>query len=185
MKLAVAQSTSSAESWDGRDDDAEAAAVEGLTASARARRGLGPAARDGALASVARTASAAYGQARRLLALLGAYLTCGRAEAADDDVALRDAPADPDTAPLVDASPLHGDGDAPPPPPPPPPPRRDHSFGDDSPLPCPSPPVCKSNLQPDCNVRVFECSDTSSSAVLRELDESHRFGQKSAESTSI
>ena len=65
MKFAVAQSTSSAESWDGRDDDAEAAAVEGLTASARARRGLGPAARDGALASVARTASAAYGQSEK------------------------------------------------------------------------------------------------------------------------
>ena len=46
-------------------------------------------------------------------------------------------------------------------------------------------PVCKSNLQPDFNVRVFECFDTSSSAVLRELAESSRFVQNSAESTSI
>ena len=30
-------------------------------------------------------------------------------------------------------------------------------------------PVCKSNLQPDFNVRVFECFDTSSSAVLRDV----------------
>ena len=43
--------------------------------------------------------------------------------------------------------------------------------------------VWKSNLQPDFNVSV--CFDTSSSAVLRELNESHRFVQKSAESTSI
>ena len=43
----------------------------------------------------------------------------------------------------------------------------------------------KSNLQPDFNVSVFECFDTSSSAVLRELDESDRFVQKSAESTSM
>ena len=46
-------------------------------------------------------------------------------------------------------------------------------------------PVCKSNLQPDFNMRVFEEADTSSSALLRELDESDRFVQKSAESTSI
>ena len=45
--------------------------------------------------------------------------------------------------------------------------------------------VCKSNLQPDFNVRVCECFDTSISAVLRELAESNRFVQKSAESTSI
>ena len=45
--------------------------------------------------------------------------------------------------------------------------------------------VCKSNLQPDFNVSVFESFDTSTSAVLRELDESNRFVQKSAESTSI
>ena len=45
--------------------------------------------------------------------------------------------------------------------------------------------VCKSNLQPDFNVRVFECLDTSTFAVLRELAESNRFVQKSAESTSI
>ena len=45
--------------------------------------------------------------------------------------------------------------------------------------------VCKSNLQPDFNVRVFECFDTSTSAVLRELAKSNRFVQKSAESTSI
>ena len=46
-------------------------------------------------------------------------------------------------------------------------------------------PVWKSNLQPDFNVSVFECFNTSSSAVLRELNESTRFVQKSAESTSI
>ena len=50
---------------------------------------------------------------------------------------------------------------------------------------CPPNAVCKSNLQPDFNVRVFECFDTSTSAVLRELAESNRFVQKSAESTSI
>ena len=46
-------------------------------------------------------------------------------------------------------------------------------------------PVPKPNLQPDFNVSVFECFDTSSSAGLRELDESDRSVQKSAESTSI
>ena len=45
--------------------------------------------------------------------------------------------------------------------------------------------VWKSNLQPDFNLSVFECFDTSSSAGLRELDESDRSVQKSAESTSI
>ena len=45
--------------------------------------------------------------------------------------------------------------------------------------------VWKSNLQPDFNVSAFECFDTSSSAGLRELDESDRSVQKSAESTSI
>ena len=45
--------------------------------------------------------------------------------------------------------------------------------------------VCKTNLQPDFNVRVLECFDTITSAVLRELAESNRFVQKSAESTSI
>ena len=45
--------------------------------------------------------------------------------------------------------------------------------------------VCKSNLQPDFNVRVCECFDTRTSAVLRELAESNRIVQKSAESTSI
>ena len=49
---------------------------------------------------------------------------------------------------------------------------------------CPSP-ACKSNLQLDFNVSVFECVDTSTSAVLREIDESNRSVQKSAESTSI
>ena len=43
----------------------------------------------------------------------------------------------------------------------------------------------ESNLQPDFNVRAIECFDTSTSVVLRELDESDRFVQKSAESTSI
>ena len=46
-------------------------------------------------------------------------------------------------------------------------------------------PVWKSNLQPDFNVRVIELIAPYSSAVLRELDESNRFVQKSAESTSI
>ena len=45
--------------------------------------------------------------------------------------------------------------------------------------------VWNSNLQPDFNVNVFDRFDTSSSAVLRELDESNRFVQKSAKSTSI
>jgi delta-1-pyrroline-5-carboxylate synthetase len=43
----------------------------------------------------------------------------------------------------------------------------------------------KSNLQPDFNVSVCECFDARCSAVLRELNESNRFVQKSAESTSI
>jgi hypothetical protein len=46
-------------------------------------------------------------------------------------------------------------------------------------------PVWNSNLQPDFNVSVRDSFDASSSAVLRELDESNRFVQKSAESTSI
>ena len=46
-------------------------------------------------------------------------------------------------------------------------------------------PVCKSNLQPDFNVISFDSFDARFSAVLQELDESDRFVQKSAESTSI
>ena len=46
-------------------------------------------------------------------------------------------------------------------------------------------PVWKSNLQPDFNVRACDRFDATLSAVLRELDESNRFVQKSAESTSI
>ena len=46
-------------------------------------------------------------------------------------------------------------------------------------------PVWKSNIQADFNVRVIERFDTNTSAVLRELDESSRSVQKSAESTSI
>ena len=46
-------------------------------------------------------------------------------------------------------------------------------------------PVWKSNLQPDFNVSVIERFDTSSSAGLRELDESDRSVQKSAESTAM
>ena len=46
-------------------------------------------------------------------------------------------------------------------------------------------PVWKSNLQPDFNVRVIDGFHARLSAVLRELDESNRFVQKSAESTSI
>ena len=45
--------------------------------------------------------------------------------------------------------------------------------------------VWNSNLQPEFNVRVCDIFDATSSAVLRELDESNRFVQKSAESTSI
>ena len=45
--------------------------------------------------------------------------------------------------------------------------------------------VWNSNLQPDFNVRVCDRFDASSFAVLRELDESHRSVQKSAESTSM
>ena len=46
-------------------------------------------------------------------------------------------------------------------------------------------PVWKSNLQPDFNVRVIEQFGPDSFAVLRGLDESNRFVQKSAKSTSI
>ena len=46
-------------------------------------------------------------------------------------------------------------------------------------------PVWKSNIQPDFNVRVIERFGPDSFAVLRELHESNRFVQKSAESTSI
>ena len=41
------------------------------------------------------------------------------------------------------------------------------------------------NLQPDFNVSVIERFGPDSSAALQELDESNRFVQKSAESTSI
>ena len=44
--------------------------------------------------------------------------------------------------------------------------------------------VWKSNLQTDFNVRVCDRFDASSSVVLRKLDDSNRFVQKSAESTS-
>ena len=46
-------------------------------------------------------------------------------------------------------------------------------------------PVPNSNLQPDFNVRACDGFDAISLAWLRELDESNRFVQKSAESTSI
>jgi hypothetical protein len=46
-------------------------------------------------------------------------------------------------------------------------------------------PVPNSNLQLDFNVRVCDGFDATSLAWLRELDESNRFVQKSAESTSI
>ena len=45
--------------------------------------------------------------------------------------------------------------------------------------------VPNSNLQLDFNVSVRDSFDATSSAVLRELDESDRFVQKSAESTSM
>ena len=48
-----------------------------------------------------------------------------------------------------------------------------------------STPVWKSNLQPDFNVRVCDGFDATRSDVRRELDESNRFVQKLAESTSI
>ena len=47
------------------------------------------------------------------------------------------------------------------------------------------PAVPNSNLQIDFNVSVRDSFDKISSVVLRELDESNRFVQKSAESTSI
>jgi hypothetical protein len=53
---------------------------------------------------------------------------------------------------------------------------------------CPSsssPPARESNLELECNVSVFERFDASTSAVLRDLDESDRSVQKSAESTSM
>ena len=46
-------------------------------------------------------------------------------------------------------------------------------------------PAWHSNLQPDFNVSVCDGFEAISSALLRELDESNRFVQKSAESTSI
>jgi len=46
-------------------------------------------------------------------------------------------------------------------------------------------PARNSNLPPDFNVRVCDRFDARSSAVLRERDESHRFVQKSADSTSM
>jgi len=45
--------------------------------------------------------------------------------------------------------------------------------------------VWKPNLRPDFNVSVIERFGPDSFAVLRELDESNRSVQKSAESTSI
>ena len=45
--------------------------------------------------------------------------------------------------------------------------------------------VWNSNLQPDFNLSICDSFDANSSAVLRELDESNRFVQKSAELTSI
>jgi hypothetical protein len=47
------------------------------------------------------------------------------------------------------------------------------------------PAVWNSNLQPDFNVHICDSFDASSSAVLRDLDESNRSLQKSAESTSM
>ena len=47
-----------------------------------------------------------------------------------------------------------------------------------------APPVWIPNLQPDFNVRVLD-GLADSLTLLRELDESNRFIQKSAESTSI
>ena len=46
-------------------------------------------------------------------------------------------------------------------------------------------PAWKSNLQPDFNVRSIERFGPDSFAVLQKLDESNRFVQKSAKSTSI
>jgi len=47
------------------------------------------------------------------------------------------------------------------------------------------PPARNSNIQSDVNVRVRDRFDASSASLLRELNESNRFVQKSAESTSI
>jgi hypothetical protein len=55
--------------------------------------------------------------------------------------------------------------------------RCDHAYAHHA--------VPNSNLQLDFNVRVIERFGPDSCAVLRELDESNRFVQKSAESTSI
>ena len=55
----------------------------------------------------------------------------------------------------------------------------------DSTLHCGAKPVWKSNIQPDFNVIVCGRFDAGSSAVFQEHDESNRFVQKSAESTSI
>ena len=63
--------------------------------------------------------------------------------------------------------------------------QTDASYGDWLRLSSPRATVPKPNFQPDFNVSVFECFDTISSAGLRELDESDRSVQKSAESTSI
>ena len=45
--------------------------------------------------------------------------------------------------------------------------------------------VWNSNIQPDFNVSIRDSFDAISSALLREIDESNRFVQKSAESTWI
>ena len=47
------------------------------------------------------------------------------------------------------------------------------------------PPVWNSNLRPEFNVRIIERIAPDSSVALRELDESNRFVQKSAKSTSM
>ena len=62
--------------------------------------------------------------------------------------------------------------------------RRARRRRDEEPAQEPEP-VPNSNLQLDFNVSVRECFDATSLASLRELDESNRFVQKSAESTSI
>ena len=63
--------------------------------------------------------------------------------------------------------------------------HRHHLTDDEIAAALASVPAWHSNLRPDVNVRVCDNFDASSSAVLRKLDESNRFVQKSAESTSM
>ena len=130
-------------------------------------------------------------EARKLLKAERATMRAGAAALASADakssVASREggpksagaapAPAVDLSGPLLEKVPAACVGGASPPAPNPPAPNP----------PAPKPPApaeaWKSNLQPDFNVRVIERFGPASLVVLRELDESNRFVQKSAEST--